>query len=175
MRRRGGRILRAQVRYRGNAKLESQKELEQKFRKWQAGNLPANEGTFSILVWGKGRHRNPKSVRRLKLGQFGQVKIYGDRYTTLSDIDRKKPPTLERVFRVSHVVGLGVSWVRIDRSSSERWHLVIRWRRAMSRSQIVALQLLMGSDWRREMFNFYRVLSGIRSRRWNFLFEEKLK
>lgn len=110
----------------------------------------------------------------LTLGRMGRVKMYANPSVTMCDIDRKKVPTLQRVYRLARILGVRIDYVRFDASHSGKWHLIVRWKARFSKLEIIAIQAMLGSDWKREMFNLYRVRSGVRSRRWNFLFEEKL-
>jgi hypothetical protein len=51
------------------------------------------------------------------------------------------------------------------------WHLYLEVRNKMCDLDVVFVQLLLGSDFRRECFNYRRVQLGLRD--WNFLFSEK--
>lgn len=65
-------------------------------------------------------------------------------------------------------------WVRIDKTR-RGWHVVVQVRRRLSAQRVVMVQALLGSDWKRELFNSARVF---RTRhvppmwrdRWNVLF-----
>ena len=69
------------------------------------------------------------------------------------------------------------------RSSSRKWHVVIamRCRRLPPPVAIVALQSILGSDWKRETFNLFRARILSRAPKswrrmgvWNTLYREKL-
>lgn len=129
-----------------------------------------------MLAWGK-KQKSKSAVSAnegLQLGRMGRVKRYGTPDVSLCDIDTARCPTLERVFRLARVLGVGIVWIRLDRSHSGRWHLLVKWRARFSKLEMIAIQAILGSDFKREAFNLYRVRSGVRSRRWNFLFESKL-
>lgn len=164
---------RAQVK--ANIYLANQEDAERKFNEWKSGQLP--EAAFKVIVWGVGPIRRADArIGNLSIGPMGRIRTYGaDAKLTLVDIDRKKSPTLERIRRVSRVIGVSVDWACIARSSSGRWHLIVRWKERFSDMERIAVQLMLGSDWKREMHGFYRLRSGTKSKRWNFLFSEKLK
>jgi hypothetical protein len=75
----------------------------------------------------------------------------------MCDYDR---PTLPRDWwkRVQIVLRhqrVTVSWVRVDRTTNG-WHVVIACNARMSMMRVVALQAVLGSDWKRENFNIQR-------------------
>lgn len=80
--------------------------------------------------------------------------------------------------RVCRVIGNRPLWFRYDRTR-RGWHVVIYWRYEMSPWMLLALQAILGSDWRRESMNFARLASGRTDRfsmeRWNILYEEKMR
>lgn len=156
------RVTRAQAQYKG--KLPDQREAAAQFQ--------SKPERFRLLAWGKGKRSGDAP---LQLGRMGRVKRYASADVSLCDIDTVRAPRLEKVFRLAHVLGVGVRWVRLDRSHSGRWHLLVCWRARFSKLELIAIQAILGSDYKREAFNLYRVRSGVRSRRWNFLFDEKLE
>lgn len=50
-------------------------------------------------------------------------------------------------------------------------HIRLWMSKKFENKDIVFFQLLLGSDWRREMFNYYRVLKNVKH--WNVLFKRK--
>jgi len=48
-------------------------------------------------------------------------------------------------------------------------------KRKVSDEEIVVIQLALGSDYKREIFNWTRVISNPRPKRWNVLFRDKEK
>jgi len=48
-------------------------------------------------------------------------------------------------------------------------------KRKVSDEEIVVIQLALGSDYKREIFNWTRVISNPRPKRWNVLFKDKEK
>lgn len=104
---------------------------------------------------------------------WGLIKVRGDRWTALIDIDQERPPQLARLWRVLGRVELRPRYIRYDRTA-RGWHVLIGLPRRLTSGELVALQVLLGSDPKRERFNLYRVLSGARPRDWNLLFSEKL-
>lgn len=159
------RLTRAQAQYRGP--LADQREARAQFQ--------AKREKFQVLAWGKQKSKKAVAANDgLQLGRMGRVKRYANPSETLCDIDSARAPGLGRVFRLARVLGVSVAWIRLDKSHSGRWHLIVRWRARFSKLELIAMQAILGSDPKREMFNLYRVRSGVRSRRWNFLFESKL-
>jgi hypothetical protein len=102
-------------------------------------------------------------------------------------VDVDDPPRgrlkLGPIFSTLHICGLGVRWIRYDRTR-KGWHIVYRLRGvSLERPETIALQLLLGSDRRREGLNLMRHF-GLKNRgytsqfwkaRWNILYSEKLK
>jgi hypothetical protein len=157
------RATRAQAQYKG--KLADQREARAQFE--------TQRKKFRVLAWGK-QNRSAAQSENLKLGRMGRVKRYASSNVTLCDMDSQRAPTLERAFRIARILGIRIRWVRLDRSHSGRWHMLIEWAARFSKLETIALQAMLGSDYKRELFNLYRVRSGVKSRRWNFLFESKL-
>jgi hypothetical protein len=92
----------------------------------------------------------------------------------MCDYDNVKGPSLWLVWRVARMLDIEPGFVRIDRTR-RGWHLIIEWTRRFSPLQIVAIQCVLGSDSKRELFNLARVFSGkARNPRWNILFERKV-
>jgi hypothetical protein len=63
-----------------------------------------------------------------------------------------------RVDMVLRVQRLRATWVRIDRTA-HGWHVVVFVRGRCSPTRLILIQALMGSDWKRELFNSRRVLA----------------
>jgi hypothetical protein len=169
----------AQVRMHVRNVPRNQKHADELFQRWLSGK--SDENLFELIVWRKGRKINLYGVNRngvkvrASLGTMGRVKEYARKDTTFVDIDTPRCPTLNRVRRVSRRLNIRPVFVRYDRTA-KGWHIVTRWNRNFSNLELVALQAVLGSDWKREVFNLARVLSGKaeRTNRWNILFERKI-
>ncbi len=152
-----------QVRYVGKGKLPSQRELAKDFYQWQDGKA----GAFQVTVLSG-------AADRVKLGRCGTVKMRGAADLLMLDVDSLKPRSLTWLQWVFRRLNIGVHWIRYDRTA-KGWHVIIRCRERFKALEIVALQAILGSDWRRETFNLARVRSGkLRGGQWNILFERKL-
>lgn len=108
------------------------------------------------------------------LRPFGVVKERGDRRTLLCDYDQEHPPRLQSLWRVLGTVGLPPAFVRYDRTA-RGWHVVIRVDRSLTSAEIVACQMALGSDRKRERFNLRRVICGAPPAEFNLLFAFKLE
>ena len=60
--------------------------------------------------------------------------------------------------------------LRVMRTSNG-WHVYLTVANRMTQDDIVFLQLMLGSDYRREAYSYLRLHSGVRD--WNFLFQRK--
>lgn len=113
----------------------------------------------------------------LIFARFGKVKTFGNRRQLLCDFDRRRAPTLRRLFALCHTLQIAPRSIRLDRTA-RGWHMLVELPRAFEPAALVAMQAILGSDHRRERLNLMRVLSRNRSRfarrRWNILFESKV-
>jgi hypothetical protein len=151
----------AQVRVRGR----NRDDLEREFAKWQNGEPNA----LDVQQW-SGYIRNPKAC---KLGTAGVIKMYARRDLLYVDWDKARPSCIRSIYRVCRSVGLGVRFVRYDKTA-RGWHVIVGLNRKIEPLLTVALQVILGSDPKRERFNLVRAMSGTRNRRWNMLFERKV-
>jgi hypothetical protein len=142
------------------------------------GQLPP-EVRIKATVWGEpltaAAVRKRLSDMRLHYGCPGLVKAYARPDTTYCDYDTGKAPALSVVFNLAQWLGLRPLFIRDDKTA-RGWHRIVRWNRKFPPGVIVALQMAMGSDSKRELFNLLRVISGEadHNKRWNLLFERKL-
>lgn len=98
-------------------------------------------------------------------------------------------PPLSRVWWVARVLGIKPKWIRYDRTK-RGWHIVAEWPKTAFKTRcpcgkkhhepfaVLALQTILGSDFRREALNYMRLMSLRRDRyamaHWNILYERKL-
>ena len=120
-------------------------------------------------------------VSRLSFQRWGRVKEKAHAHKSLIDFDeglRSLREFWKRFRKVCRVIGNRPVWFRYDKTR-HGWHVVIWWRYAMQPWEHLALQAILGSDWRREAMNFARLAAGRSDRfsmeRWNILYQEKLK
>jgi len=122
--------------------------------------------------------------------RFGKIKEYARTNRTYTDIDERTAVPLKRIWWISRVLGVKPKWIRYD-STKHGWHIVIEWPAGTFRTRcpscshthydsfaVLALQAIIGSDFRREALNFMRLMSLRRDRyamaHWNILYEKKL-
>jgi nicotinic acid mononucleotide adenylyltransferase len=101
-----------------------------------------------------------------------------NRYVLKLDIDGKDPRTL---FEVTNRMGMlrrfaSISSYKVKETETAHGRhvqLTMFTRATYSDSDICFFQLFLGSDARRELFNWYRVRNGCK--RWNVLFKRKYR
>lgn len=101
------------------------------------------------------------------------MKEVGHPKRTLLDYDHSRPVSLRKIAWVSRTIQNKVKLVRYDRTT-KGYHVIIHWERPMDSLQILALQAILGSDYRRESLNWFRLDSGIQADNWNILYSNKL-
>lgn len=111
----------------------------------------------------------------MRIDRWGIVSDRGDRWTLLCDIDRPHPTTLQTIIRVLTRVGLRYAHVSYRHTPNGHWHLAIRLTTPIGKSEAIALQLMLGSDPKREAYNLFRVRCGAKWRDFNLLFERKIR
>ena len=112
-------------------------------------------------------------IDHLKVGRPGLVKQYHDPALTLLDFDHSRPVSLRKIWELAEQLRIRPTWIEYDRTN-RGYHVIIRWNRKFRPLETIAIQAILGSDRRRELFALARVMSGARSKRWNLLFEYKL-
>jgi hypothetical protein len=112
---------------------------------------------------------------------FGKVKLLGNSTLALIDVDYPETRTYQQTCRVLRKVGLSVEYIRYDKSA-HGWHMVVKLEQKLTKGEMIALQLLLGSDPCREEWNLMRAISirqnkitGPWAKRWNLLFEKRLE
>lgn len=108
-------------------------------------------------------------------GRLGRVKRFGAPDLVLCDFDAPQVPDVERIERILDTIAERPLWYLWE-PTAHGLHLTIRLARPLDAWQILCLQALLGSDWRREAMNWFRLYcSQDKSNwRWNVLYEYKL-
>lgn len=98
----------------------------------------------------------------------------------LLDFDGPIPARFDwQLAEVCRCLVLKCQWWRVSRSK-RGWHICVSLKGRIAPISVVAIQAILGSDWRREMFNLYRAR---RLRRmdpwwrdkWNVLYSTKVQ
>lgn len=117
----------------------------------------------------------------LRFQRFGVVEEWYNPTKILIDIDGGKRMLREFWFRfprVCRVTGIRPRWIRLDKTA-HGWHVVICLTRRREPWEILSLQAILFSDWRREAMNWARLASNptdsFALKRWNILYREKVK
>lgn len=180
----GGLNIQIRLRYR-RAAFEAAKPdaaaIEGIVKSWIGGaGLPVGVLSLTATDWDAPGLDSEAVRRRLKrrgkhyTGVPGIVKEYAAASVTLCDYDSVNAPSLPAMMETARVLRLKPKWARYDRTA-RGWHVIIRWNRDLTPGETVALQLLLGSDPKRERFNLGRILAGGGANsRWNLLFSRKL-
>lgn len=96
------------------------------------------------------------------------------------DIDGSLPKDVAyRIAWVFQTLRAPVAWWSCYRTR-RGWHVEVAVKRRWHPWRVIAVQAILGSDWRRETYNLRRVaawrtLPGIARQRWNVLFTQKFK
>ena len=138
-----------------------------------SGELP--EGvTIHAKIWGLGRAPRPEELRHIRLGCPGVVRQYARPNQTLCDYDHGDAvPPMEHIEETAEVLGLQIRSIAMF-PTRRGVHMAVTWNRRFSPAEAIALQLILGSDMKRERFNLSRTLTGETDKRWNLLFRRKL-
>lgn len=126
----------------------------------------------------------PHARRNLELilaacSRLGLVKESFSPRRLLLDFDGRLPARmLERIWHVSRTAGLTIEWIRFDRTQ-HGFHVVVQIQQRLEPWQVLALQAICGSDYRREALNWFRLSnmpanSDWHRRNWNILYERKI-
>lgn len=126
-------------------------------------------------------NRSNATKPRWQWGTIAIIETLGDSKTLLLDYDMARPvPRLAPLLSRLRVIGLRARWFSYRRTK-HGWHVEIGIDSALTPSELVAAQAVLGSDLRRETMNLRRAISlrvHKHSRfwraRWNILFREKL-
>lgn len=112
--------------------------------------------------------------------KFGVVDHVASATSLYIDVDRAVPPKFSDLVSTLRAVGMRPVWT-CYRRSARGWHIIVKMRYRIFPGEQIALQVLLGSDRRRETLNIMRLLS-IRKhganafwrKRWNILYRYKL-
>ena len=119
--------------------------------------------------------------RNSRFGPVGILKERTNDSVIYVDLDRRSGLRLPRLWSTCRIIGLRPHTIRID-YTRRGWHLLLFFRERFHPAEIVALQTILGSDYRRERLNLMRVLGMRRTpvnakfwrARWNILYAYKL-
>lgn len=113
--------------------------------------------------------------------KFGVVDYVASPTNLYIDVDRAVPPKLSSILQTLRAVRVRPVWA-CYRRSAHGWHIIIKSRNRIHPGEQIALQILLGSDRRRETLNLMRLLSISRHganpywrKRWNILYRYKLR
>jgi len=109
----------------------------------------------------------------MNLKRPGIVKDRGTRRDVFCDFDQEHPPRLLTIWRTLAQLAIRPQVIRYDRTA-RGWHVLIKFRKGFTSGELVALQMALGSDRKRERYNLRRVICGARPRDWNLLFDTKI-
>ena len=93
------------------------------------------------------------------------------------DIDKPRISThdVNKILKVKSILGLDINSVKIEKSHSGNYHITFEVQNNLNDFEIVAIQAMMGSDYKRECYNLLRVASGkFKNKEWNILFKKKI-
>jgi len=97
------------------------------------------------------------------------------------DVDKRTAPRWTSIITTLRFLHMRPLWAEYQRTA-RGWHIRIALVRAIQPGELIALQVLLGSDVRREMSNLLRVLAirrnsirGWPASRWNILYRRKLR
>jgi hypothetical protein len=116
--------------------------------------------------------------------EIGGIKEYAEPDKLLLDIDKLDAPDVAELWSMVLYIGLKPVNIRLDQSSSGRWHVIIRIEQKLAPPATVAAQLALGSDPDRERCNLNRAFllgdmpekqAKVGFRTWNVLYGRKLK
>lgn len=96
-------------------------------------------------------------------------------FTIKLDFDSRKYPNVGTALFRLRSLNFHPVWLLLSRSQHNGWHAIIQLRGNISDIGIISLQLLCGSDPKRETFNLARVLQLKKAslywqKRWNILY-----
>lgn len=115
-------------------------------------------------------------------GVVATLEAYSDSKILLLDFDRARPtPRITPILARLRVLGLRAKWSSLRRTK-RGWHMEVGVNFALTTAEQVATQAVLGSDLAREAMNLRRAISlrvhkhsPFWKKRWNILFQEKLK
>jgi hypothetical protein len=118
--------------------------------------------------------RNSKPKQK----QWGCVKETAAPDKTMCDYDGKMPADfMERLETAGHILHIKPKLLRIDRTA-RGYHAIIIWDAELKPAEIVAIQAILGSDYKRELLNLARVRAvaegPLADEFWNILYSHKL-
>lgn len=149
-------------------------------RRWLKTGTARPGVAVEAICWGTARGDVRREIaeglkrKTHRLGQPGIVKTLNRPTWTLCDYDVDEPPSMRRFVELGRMLGLKLVTLEYDRTA-RGWHVQAEWNRRLKPLEQLAMQAVLGSDYRREAFGLARIFSGKGSNpRWNLLFKEKL-
>jgi len=137
-----------------------------------------SKGILRGLPSAAAKEQFPGAIQLKRVGVLQKERQRND--TLFLDYDEWSTPRLLRTFYLLHLWHMRPRFV-CDIRTRRGWHRVIRLRERLTNAEIVACQVLLGSDPGREALNLMRCLSirkdgagDFASARWNLLFSRKL-
>lgn len=114
----------------------------------------------------------------MTFGHLGRIDTYGAANKLLLDFDRPDKPNLPRIWNVCRRHALKPRALSCN-ATAHGWHVIVLLGRRVAPWQALALQAIMGSDWRRESLNLLRLWDGPEPKRqyrwrWNILYTRKV-
>lgn len=122
--------------------------------------------------------RSTYNIKVDRIKKFGVIKELADSHTTLLDFDNPIPRNWYiKLLWVSRTIHAKPIYCRTDKTK-HGYHIIVKWDREWSDYQILALQSILGSDYRREALNLFRLDNSPQTpaakQRWNILYERKV-
>ena len=97
-------------------------------------------------------------MHRLTFARFGVMKERASTRKILCDFDQPAPPPTRGIWRVLRIVGVRPRYIRYDRTR-HGWHVVIGLTMSLTGAELIAIQAILGSDYKREALNLMRLIS----------------
>lgn len=98
-----------------------------------------------------------------------QIKLDIDKYCISNQ-------QVARINKIITLLKLDILFVEVHRSQNKKYHIILHCANKITDYELVCIQALMGSDYKRECFNLLRVKSNkFKKQSWNVLFLKKFQ